>query len=250
MNILPEFKMMIFGIPRSGSRSLTGFFKDAYDYRFRTTDLSKQRFPVNNNRIHHWVPTSLDPYYKPDRQKLKSELNLILNPEYRDYTWISLMRHPLTRFKSVLNWYCNSGSETMRETGSAAFTQPEKLKILHDYHVMHHLNQIRKINYWLRVEHLAEDLLKIPRFQKDAKNIEKVRKSIDWNFGNNWYRQPEKDQLKIKINDLPPLVGEYLYKEYYFIYEKFGYEKFPEDYEYDITSPFATQSSNTLSSAS
>lgn len=230
--------MIIFGLPRTGSRSVSNFFIDAYDYKFQEGGLALEKFPVSGNRLHHWTPDSLDPS-KPIRPNLiKKELLMLLNPKYENYTWISLMRHPVTRLKSMLNWFCNAGSKNMNERGFNVFSEPNQATMLCDYHAMHILDKIRPIDYWLRLEYIKDDILSIPQIAKDINSSKKTHEALVKNFDNNLFTQPDYDKTRVSINDFSSKVLDYLYEEYKYIYKQFNYEKIPRGYNFNENSEF------------
>lgn len=233
MNIVHELNMVVFGLPRMASRSINDIIKQAYKLKIDNQDLNELRYVTKQNRLHHWAPMTFVPNTAANPKKFVQEKNIITNKKYKDFTWICAVRHPATRFKSSLNWLCNSRRETAIKTAHKAFESPESLPVLQDFHALNVVDKkYRTIDYWLRVENLFEDILVVPRFKKDTDKDPRLRIKFHTELKKNHYTQPSEDKFRLSINDLPEIVFQKLYKEYRFIYERFNYPIYPKDYHY------------------
>lgn len=226
--------MVIFGLPRMASRSINDVIKQAYKLTIDNQGLNTVRYVTQLNRLHHWAPMSFIPEAKDDPEQLIYEENIILNKKYRDFTWMCAVRHPATRFKSSLNWLCNSKREGAIKTAHKAFKSPENLPVLQDFHALNIVDKkYRKIDHWLRVENLFDDIMAVPRFKEDIDKDPHLRIRFYKELKSNSYTQPKEDQFRLSINDLPEIIFQKLYKEYRFLYDRFDYPIYPKGYKYE-----------------
>lgn len=208
-----------------GTRSLATFFNEGMtgpdcSYKFRYGYCSDH---PQSGLFHHWHPLSFDPDYK-NEEKFERELGYILNPELENYSWFATVRHPFTRFKSILNWWL-AGDENSVKRGQWAMEDPTIMnQIFIDYLTMHKLSDLKDIK-WIRTENMAEDVI---QFNIDTNKYPKFINSYKKNILKNQYK---KNRINFDINDLDEKIGEYLYKKYNYIYKKFNYDKFPQNYK-------------------
>jgi len=239
MNIIEEAKVIVFSPPRMGTRSISGFFshslaKEGEKYNFKYGYCEDHPNPYV---FHHWTPTSLYYYKFPRPELLKKDLDLLLNSKYDDYQWLATVRHPVSRYKSIFNWWL-SGSDP--ELGVKLYNDPREInRIFNDYIILNEISKLRDIT-WIRTEHIAEDMLKvkldIDKYPKFVSNYEKYflknrfTKQMECKIDFEIKGRQMKDELEFDINLLEEKHIDYCYNKYRFVYEKHGYEKYPETY--------------------
>lgn len=154
------------------------------------------------------------------------------------------MRHPVSRYKSVFNWWLSGKNPAW---GVKLYKQPYHInRVFHDYIVLEELSKLKNI-MWIRTENIAEDMLQLKiDIDKYPQFIQSYEKYF---LNNNFSHQMEckidfeikgrkmNEESEFDINLLEEKHIDYCYKKYRFIYDKHGYEKYPEIYKPTIYEP-------------
>lgn len=129
-----------------------------------------------------------------------------------EYDIVMTVRNPYFRYLSIWSWYYH-----LYKNGKVE--EPTSQSILKNlFHLSNWGDLPDKVSYWVRTEHISEDLLKVPFIRNDYE-----RGKIDPGaaFATNGYRSTYKEAWIESLNENASLI----YENQKWIFDKFGYDK-------------------------
>lgn len=232
MNILEPLEMVLITPPRMGTRALSDFLiREGKIVEYAKIDNPNFVGAKTGTTLFHTFPNCLrksTKLFDVNEEQVKRELAPLFRERYSYYTWVSTIRHPVGRYASLISWQLSLNDKKAEETAKAWMQQPQSLNIMEEYDSLLNIDKIVNIDYWIRTEHMAEDISNIPCLNNEKilkKNNSLAHKAFERSIKNNYYAS-SKNKTYFSLNDIPRKTWNYFYFKYREIYDKFGYDKY------------------------
>lgn len=230
MNVLDPLEMIIITPPRMGTRALSNLIIRGKMIEHAVVDNYRFMGEKTRTTFYHTYPACLrnaPNMFNLVEQDVKKELAPLFRERYSYYTWVSTIRHPVARYASIISWHLDLGDEYAANCAKKWLEKPQTCFHMDELDTLLNIDKIVGIDYWVRTEHMAEDVMNIPQLKEkilDESNSF-AAKEFQRIIVNNRYKSSNTKSY-VTANDIPRKTWNYFYFKYKEVYEKFGYEKY------------------------